>query len=284
MSKLWDRALSLRTESDILREFLAEFLGTLTFVVSQNISKEYSMKIYFSSPPKNQCLGCSANAIMVVSGFHRFSLITGPLSWGLALTVAIYICGGVSGGHCNPAVSLGLASIKKFEWKKLLHYFLGQYLGAFVGSLLTYAVYNQTIDRLPGEMTWPIFGTRSLPEINAGSAFLDQLISTMFFVMIICSLTDDDNPLRPSKGLLPITIGFVNFGSMIASFGYNCGGPMNPARDLMPRLMTTMTGWKSTPFSDKHYNYFWIPFVACHLGGIIGCWLYRLMIGNHHRK
>ncbi|OTF77264.1 hypothetical protein BLA29_005539 [Euroglyphus maynei] len=254
-----NKLLSIRTESNIVREFLAEFLGTLTFV----------------------CLGCSANAVLVVSRSAGFSFVTAPLSWGLALTVAIYVCGGVSGGHCNPAVSLGLASIQKFHWRKLLHYFLGQYLGAFVGSLLTLAVYNQTIDNLPDEFTWPIFGTKPIDGINAGSAFLDQTVSTMFFVMIICSLTDENNPMKPSPGLLPLMIGFVNFGSMTASFGYNCGGPMNPARDIMPRLMTTITGWKSAPFSYNDYNYFWIPFIACHLGGIIGCWLYRLMIGNH---
>ncbi|XP_046915406.2 aquaporin-10 [Dermatophagoides farinae] len=257
MEKTLKRLSSIRTESDILREFLAEFLGTLTFV----------------------CIGCSANAVMLQ--MPELSLINGPLSWGLALSVSIYVSGGVSGGHLNPAVSLGLASIGKLQWKKLLHYFLGQYLGAFVGSLLAYAIYNQTIDRMPNDITWPIFGTKSASHINAGSAFLDQIISTMFFLMIICSLTDEDNPMKPSKGLLPFAIGFINFGSMIASFSYNCGGALNPARDLMPRIMTAIFGWKSTPFAYNDYNYFWIPIVACHLGGILGCWIYRLMIGNH---
>jgi len=63
-----------------------------------------------------------------------------PWGWGMALTAAIYVCGGVSGGHVNPAVTLGMASVGKLAWKKVPIYFVAQYIGAFLGAMVTYIV------------------------------------------------------------------------------------------------------------------------------------------------
>lgn len=80
---------------------------------------------------------------------------------------------------------------------------------------------------------------------------------------------------------MPLAIGFANIGLMHISFGYNCGTPLNPARDFGPRFATLILGWGSKALSYKDYSYFWIPIVACHLGGVLGCWLYRLLIEMH---
>ena len=61
--------------------------------------------------------------------------------WGVAVMLGVYVSGGVSGGHLNPAVTLAMALRKKLEWKKVPVYFLAQYLGAFLGAALVYFVY-----------------------------------------------------------------------------------------------------------------------------------------------
>lgn len=132
--------------------------------------------------------------MITLNGTGANNLIVVPITWGLALTVAIYVCGGVSGGHVNPAVTLGMASVNKLRWNKIFHYFAAQYLGAFIGSLLTYAVYHEPIKaRGLNESTIGIFGTYSRADVSTGTAVIDQIIATAFFLLIICAITDEKN-------------------------------------------------------------------------------------------
>ena len=189
-----------------------------------------------------------------------------PWGWGMALTAAIYVCGGVSGGHVNPAVTLGLASVGKLPFSKVPHYFLGQYLGAFFAAAITYAVYSDALYALDGEKllvnsTAGVFGTipsttsvrvalvdqvrtRTFQVSHSSfslSLFL-QIVCVSFFLLLICAITDKRNMNTP-KGLVPIAIGVTDLGLMIFAFGFNCGAPINPARDFAPRLFTSMAGW-----------------------------------------
>lgn len=139
--------------------------------------------------------------MVTLNGTGANNLIVVPITWGLALTVAIYVCGGVSGGHVNPAVTLGLASVNKIRWNKIFHYFAAQYLGAFIGSLLTYAVYAEAIhERGLNKSTIGIFGTYSREDVSTGTALADQIICSAFFLLIICAITDEKNMNVP-KGV-----------------------------------------------------------------------------------
>ncbi|XP_074602119.1 aquaporin-9-like isoform X2 [Brevipalpus obovatus] len=255
----------MKVENTVVREFLAELLGT--FVLT--------------------CIGCSVNASVAVSGAGNAGGIMGAFGWGLALTAAIYVSGGVS-GHVNPAVTLGMASIGKLPWIRVPYYFLAQYIGAFIGAFITYLVYIEAIkDKFGSELkvvgpnaTAGIFGTLPNAEISAGTCFIDQVVCVAFFLLIICAITDERN-MGTSKGLIPIAIGVADLSLMAFAFGYNCGAPVNPARDFAPRAFTFISGWGGEVFSVRDYNYFWIPVIACHIGGIIGCWLYTLMISSH---
>lgn len=240
---------------------MAELLGTCTLV----------------------CLGCAGNALVnLKDGGNGTGMIVVPIAWGLALTVAIYVCGGVSGGHVNPAVTVAMASVGKLRWSKVLHYMAGQYLGAFIGAVLTFVTYREAImeTKQINNSTMGIFGTYSAEHISTGTSLIDQIICTTFFLMIICAITDERNMNVP-KGLVPIAIGFANIGLLHISFGYNCGTPLNPARDFSPRVLSAIAGWGGETFTFKNYGYFWTPIVACHIGGILGCWIYRLFIENH---
>ncbi|RWS08020.1 water-specific aquaporin-like protein [Dinothrombium tinctorium] len=234
------------------------------------------------------CIGCASNAYVTVAKEAAIGHVVGAFSWGLALTAAIYVTGGVSGGHVNPAVSLGLASVGKLEWRKLPHYFAGQYLGAFIGAVITYCVYYDPLTKVFGDnlqvsgpnATAGIFGTFPNENSSSGTCFLDQVVAVGFFLLLINAITDKKNMNCP-KGLVPVAIGLCDLGLLVFAFGYNCGAPINPARDFAPRLLTLIAGWGPEVFSIRNYNYFWIPIVACHLGGVIGSWLYVLLIENH---
>lgn len=119
-----------------------------------------------------------------------------------------------------------------------------------------------------------IFGTFSGPKISAGTAVIDQIVAVSFFLLLINAITDDRNMATP-KGLVPIaigkkhgncqncqlfhilmmqppsttlSIGVTDLGLMIFAFGFNCGAPINPARDLAPRIFTAMAGWGNAVF------------------------------------
>ncbi|XP_015793340.1 aquaporin-9 [Tetranychus urticae] len=258
--------VNLKITSPVLREFLAELLGT--FVLTT--------------------IGCSVNAATTVSKSGAVAGAIGPWGWGLALTAAIYVCGGVSGGHVNPAVTLGMATIGKLSWIKVPYYFAAQYIGAFFGALVTYLVYHESIKAHFGDQlqtlgvngTAAIFGTLPNPNVSIGTCFLDQVVCVGFFLLLIQAITDDRNMDCP-KGLIPIAIGVADLTLMAFAFGYNCGAPVNPARDLGPRLLSSIVGYGGEVFSVRNYNYFWVPIVATHIGGIIGSWIYVLFISLH---
>ncbi|UXI15948.1 frataxin, partial [Sarcoptes scabiei] len=229
------------------------------------------------------CLGCSANAVAhlnrIDSPSNQNQLFVLPIAWSLALTVSLYLCAGVSGGHLNPAITLGMATVGKIGWTKIFHYMIAQYLGAFFGSAITFLIYRESLIKGNRNETFGVFSTLRRDDITLGTALIDQIISIALFVMIICAILDERNMSVP-KGMIPIAIGFANLGAMQFSFSYNCGGPLNPARDFAPRIFALLSGWSEIAFTQGKF-YYWVPIVACHIGGVIGCWLYRLIIENH---
>lgn len=146
----------------------------------------------------------------------------------------------LSGGHLNPAVTIALASIGKLPPIKIIHYIAGQSIGAFTASAVLYVNYNRDIKSLPKADTYEdsllviAFTTRPKKHLELVSIFLDNFITsgTMTFTILIITLK---NGLMIPKYLIPIyCAAFV--AAIILSLGGNCGAPLNPARDLMPRL------------------------------------------------
>lgn len=212
--------------------------------------------------------------------------------WGLAVALAVYLSGRLSGGHVNPAVTLALAVRGDFPWGRLLPYWLAQVAGAFVGAWLVYIDYAdafaafeaaQRITRgtlvdgkLAGEATggagvfatFPAFGTTWR---NVFSEFL----GTAVLLIGVRALSDRRNaafrgyfePLL--NGLLVFAIGL--------SLGGLTGYAINPARDLGPRLAAMMLGWGPAVFRS-HDWYFWIPLVGPLAGGVAGILLYDLAV------
>jgi len=212
--------------------------------------------------------------------------------WGLAVALGVYVAGGVTGAHLNPAVTLANAVRRGFPWSKVLPYSAAQLLGAFVGAAIVYFNYHVAIDSYnaanhiasrsgaQGITTYSIFGTFPAPYFhNWWGPVLDEVIGTALLIGVIFALTDERNQ-PPKANVAPFIVGLLVVGIGI-SFGANSGYAINPARDLGPRLLAWAAGWgkNAVPGDYVHLSsYMWIPIVAPLVGALIGAIIYDVFI------
>lgn len=206
------------------------------------------------------------------------------IAWGLAVTLAIYATGSVSGTHANPAVTLALALYRKFSWKKVVPYCIAQVVGGFLGAALVYALYNPVIDhfnqvsnltRATGGAAG-VFFTHPGLAITPMHALSDQIILTAFLIFGIFAITEQYNEMAPKANSGALIIGFL-VALIGASMGYLEAWAINPARDFGPRLFCFFAGWGSSALPSPD-NYWWVPIVGPLIGGVIGGAAYQFLI------
>ncbi|KAG9403971.1 hypothetical protein AC1031_005510 [Aphanomyces cochlioides] len=208
------------------------------------------------------------------------------LGVGLAFMMGIHACGGVSGAHLNPAVTIALAIFGRFPWKRVPLYIGAQLVGAFLAAATVYVMYepalndfdpNRTIKSAGLYATYPI----DLYAKSLASAFLVEMFGTALLVFGVFSVDDPTN-MPTNQFLKPLTIAFLLV--MIGmSFGMPTGYALNPARDLGPRLFTAIAGWGINVFTASNY-YFLVPIFAPIVGAILGGGAYIATISNHHDR
>ncbi len=193
-------------------------------------------------------LGFNSIAVATDLGAGAITGLGIAFAFGLGLALAITAFGQVSGGHFNPAVSLGLATARRFPAKEVIPYWIAQLIGGFVAVLAVAAVYSESaVDALD---THPGLG------ISNGGALLLEAITTALFVAVICTVATDAR--APWKGVMaPLLIGLFIFTAADA-VGPASGGSFNPARSLDPAIF-------NGEFSD-----IWIYLVGPLVGGVIG--------------
>jgi len=209
--------------------------------------------------------------------------------WGLSVMVAVYVAGGVTGAHINPAVTFAMAVKRGFAWAKVLPYWIAQVVGAFVGALGVYLVYQQGLVAAgmpnvwctgPGSI-WDVSFWGGIAETanNMGgypiwNAFLAEVFGTMVLLWGVVSFFDDRNWGKSIVSLAPIVIGLV-----VVMVGLTLGGPsgyaINPARDLGPRIFGTLVG--TTGLWDSLY-WLIVPVIGPLVGGALGVILYDVFI------
>ncbi|MGV8978815.1 MAG: MIP/aquaporin family protein [Cellulomonas sp.] len=267
-------------------EVLAEFLGT--FVLLALGDGVVAMAV--AALPGS---GRTAGPTVIFQAAGDWLLI----AWGWAFAVAfgVYIAGGVSGAHLNPAVTLAFAVRRKFAWRKVLPYWGAQLAGAFAGAALVYLVYHDAIDAFNkaskttrdaagGLATFSIFATFPAPYFNGGMVgpLIDQIVGTAFLLLLIVAVIDLRNTAVKAN-LGPFVIGIV-VAAIGISFGANAGYAINPARDFGPRLFAWMAGWGDVALpgtiAGSFTAYFWVPIIGPLIGGVIGIYLYDLFIGD----
>ncbi len=209
--------------------------------------------------------------------------------WGFAVMMAVYVAGGVSGAHINPAVTIALAVTKRFPWSKVIPYIVAQVVGAFLGAFGVYLVYREGLIAAgmpnvwatgPGSVFGQAFWGAATSAAAAGSysltnAFIAEIFGTAGLLWGVLAMIDERN-LAPKSNMAPLLIGFV-----VLSVGLSLGGPsgyaINPARDLGPRIFGALVGTKGL-FS----GFYWIgpPIIGTIIGGVLGAVSYDALIGR----
>jgi glycerol uptake facilitator protein len=236
--------------------------------------------------------GVVANVFLLNKQADNMMITTG---WGLAVALAVYVSGRLSGGHINPAVTLALASRGEFPRSRVFPYWGAQLAGAFVGALLVYADYGEAFlaferdaDLVRGAMAdGKLFGPAAggagvfatYPAFdNTWRNVLSEFLGTAVLLMGVRALTDRRNA-APGGYVEPLAL-----GALVWAIGLSLGGltgyAINPARDLGPRLASAFLGWGPSVF-QSHGGYFWVPIVGPLAGGLAGIALYDLAIHRH---
>src|SRR5436190_12824127 len=243
---------------------LAEFLGTFILIV----------------------FGLGVVAQTVLSKGAAGSTLSINIAWGLAVTMGCYVSAGVTGAHLNPAVTVALAVHRRFAWSKVVPYSLAQLAGAFAASAVVFVTYREALYAFDGGLrqvigpqgTAGIWATYPQPFLSTfPGGFLDQVVGTALLVGVIFGITDSRNSPAPA-GLAPVIVGLLVL-LIGATFGFNSGYAINPARDFGPRLFTAVAGWGSEVFRAGHH-WWWVPIVAPCVGGVLGGWVYDAFIGH----
>jgi glycerol uptake facilitator protein len=206
------------------------------------------------------------------------------IAWGLAVAIAVYTTGSVSGCHANPAVTLALAVFRGFSWRKVVPYCLAQIVGGFLGAAIVYTLFSPVIDHFNtvNQLTRAsggaagVFFTHPGLAITPMHAFSDQIILTAFLIFGIFAVTEQYNEMAPGANGGALIIGLL-VALIGASMGYLEAWALNPARDFGPRLFCFFAGWGSSAFPSPD-NYWWIPIVAPLIGAVVGGAAYQLLI------
>jgi glycerol uptake facilitator protein len=271
-------------------ELLAEFLGTFVLIAFGDGVVAMAVAALPGS-------GRTAGPTVIFQAAGDWLLIT--WGWAMAVAFGVWVAGGVSGAHLNPAVTLAFAVRRKFTWAKVLPYWGAQVVGAFAGAALVFLVYHNAIDAFntaahtpkssgSALATYSIFATFPASYFHGGVAgpLIDQIVGTAFLLIFVVALIDMRNSAVGSN-LAPLAIGLA-VAAIGMSYGANAGYAINPARDFGPRLFAYFAGWGKVALPGSYSfgggiaysDYFWIPIVGPLIGGTLGVVIYDLFIGD----
>ena len=216
--------------------------------------------------------------------------------WGLAVIIAVYLAGGVSGAHLNPVVTLVFSFYRKFPKWKIVPYVVSQVAGAFLGAAAVSicwrgfwpsaaAKFGVTIGQPGSQRLMMVFccyypnpgavgtGPQELAKVSTGTAFTAETLMTMLLLIAILALIDNLNPQAPRSNLAPLFIGIV-VAALVAIGGPLTMTALNPARDFGPRLFGYLTGWGHVALPGPRGNEWWVYILAPMVGGLLGGTIY----------
>lgn len=189
-------------------------------------------------------------------------------AFGLVVTCMIYAVGHVSGGHFNPAVTIGLAVAKRFGWAEVLPYLAAQVVGGLVaGAALAGLVSGKGLS-VTDNMAANGFGAHSPDGFGLGSVLIVEALMTAFFVYVILGVTRDDSP----RGVAPLVIGFAFLLAYFVSIPFS-NGSVNPARSTAVAFFN----------GGGAAGQLWAFWVAPLVGGLIAGATYAWITGDDRR-
>ncbi len=233
-----------------MSEFIAEVIGTMILIIFGG--------------------GVVAGVVLKDSKAEGSGWIVITIAWGLAVAMAVYAVGSVSGAHINPAVTLGLASVGEFPWAKVPMYVFAQVLGGSIGAVIVFLNYLPHWKRTEDKgAKLAVFSTG--PAVRSPfSNLVSEIIGTAVLLMGLLFIGANEF----TEGLNPLIV-----GALIIAIGMSLGGTTGyaiiPARDLGPRIAHALLPIPGKGTSD--WSYSWVPIVGPIFGGIYGAVFYKAL-------
>jgi len=228
-----------------MRQLAAEFFGTFWLVFG----------------------GCGSAVLAAAFPELGIGFVGVSLAFGLTVLTMAYAVGGISGGHFNPAVSLGLALANRFAWKDLVPYWIAQVVGAIAAAGVLYCIASGKAGFEPGGFASNGYGALSPGGYSLQAAALIEVVLTAGFLIIILGSTSRTAP----AGFAPLAIGLALTLIHLISIPVT-NTSVNPARSAGVALFAS-TGALSQLWL------FWVaPLVGAVLGG--GIWRFILSPGE----
>lgn len=223
--------------------------------------------------------------------------------WGIAIMLAIYTVGSISGAHLNPAITIALATYGRHRWSKVVPYILAQLVGAFIGAAVLFSFFSgfinakesdkQVLRGEPGSIVTAMCYGEYFPNVGGiasqagpldhvaleklqrtvtpSQACCAECLGTLILAMVIFAVTDPRNAGRPQSNLAPVFIG-LTVSALISIIAPLTQAGFNPARDFAPRMFAYLAGWGSVAWPGTN-DWSWLtvyilsPIVGAILGG-----------------
>lgn len=244
-------------EMKAYKELTAEFIGTLWLVLGGCGSAVFAAQFMGGDPEVD--LGI---------GFLGVSL-----AFGLTVVTGAYALGHISGGHFNPAVTLGLVAGGKFSTTKVVPYIVAQVLGGLAGGLLIYAIANSrdgfTIIDAAGTFATNGYGDFSPGGYSLAGVLIAEILLTAIFLIVILGATAK----RAAAGMGGLAIGLTLTLIHLISIPIS-NTSVNPARSTAQAVVAAIFGdGATTPIAQL-----WMFWVAPIIGAIIGGMVHRSLL------
>ena len=246
-----------------MHSYLAELVGTTLLVLFGN--------------------GVVANIVLAKTKGNSGGWICITAGWAIAVALAVFTVGRVSGAHINPAVTIALASIGSFDWSLVPGYVAAQMAGGIIGAVLVYLAYlahweptQDQAGKLACFSTGPAIRKMGPAVITEFIGTAALLFGVLAFGSVIAGASSEQQAWAAAVSLWfgPALVGLLVFG-----IGLSLGGPtgyaINPARDLGPRIAHALLPIPGKGGSD--WDYAWVPVLAPIAGGIAGAQLFKLL-------
>ena len=222
-----------------MKKYLAEFIGTFWLVLG----------------------GCGSAVLAAAYPELGIGFVGVALAFGLTVLTMAYAVGHISGGHFNPAVTIGLWSGGRFPAKDVIPYIVAQVVGGIVAAGILYIIASGKVGfSMDGGFACNGYGAHSPGGYGLLAAFVCEVVMTMIFLFVIMGATDS----RAPAALAPVAIGLCLTIIHLVSIPVT-NTSVNPARSL--GVAVYEGGWA--------LQQVWLFWVAPIIGGVIGALLYR---------
>lgn len=253
--------------------------------------------------------GCGAVHAAVLMGAQS-GLWQIAIVWGVAIALAIYAVGALSGAHINPAMTIAFAAFGRFPKALVVPYVFSQLVGAFLAAAALYGLFSpylaqrehekQVVRGAPGSVVTAMCYGEYFPSpgglsqkpgpldpaelerhwegMSEARAWGAEFLGTAILALLVFAMTDPGNASRPAEQMVPVFIGLTVAAliSVIAPLTQAC---FNPARDFGPRLFAYCAGWKAAALpGPTPTGWLTVYILAPIAGALAGAALYETIL------